>query len=387
VNVGARTIALLAAVLLAACTVPSPTIAPSQTTGSPAPAGSPSSPTADPTAAESPWERSGIIDQQFTTPALEYRSTGTYLLWSSGARADPEANVAPDLFASEPGGPVSLLYDNPNRDSRLELVGGDDRRIVFVEDNVRVFGPGRWKMWYLASPDAEAQLIDEGAGSLPFFDLSGARLVWTVTTGDPIQSQLWLLDLETMERRLLRSAAADLTQYWFPAIDGHLVVYGTLELTPDGQSEERHIYLLDVEGDDTPRRLDTSGRAAQPDIRGDTVVWKESSLTESHLVGGRLVRYSQTSGEIEPLTLNPRTNRYTFPSIGNRFVAAWSDSDRALYLADLETGTPLEILDLGPTEEDPHDNVGQIADLVGDLLAYPFGPANGDLELRWILLR
>ncbi len=390
-NVARRPIALaVAMVLLAGCTVssPSPSPAASITTGSPAPVASPSSPAA----IESPWLQSGTLDQQFTTPALDYHSTGTYLVWSSGARADPGANVAPDLFGSEPGGPVSLLYDNPNRDSRLELVGGEDRRIVFVEDNLRVFGPGGWKMWYLATPGVTPELIDEGSGSLPFFDLSGARLVWTVMGGEPTESQLWLLDLETMQRRLLLSADAALTQYWFPSIDGNLVVYGTLELAPDGQSEERHIYLLDVDGDMTPRRLDASQAASglgpsEPDIHGDTVVWKESTLQESFVVHGRLVRYSLRTGEMEPLTLDPSGPRYTFPTIGNRYVAAWSDNDRALYLADLETGTPLKIVDLGLIEEDPYDNVGLIVDLVGDLLAYRYGPANGDLELRWIVLR
>jgi hypothetical protein len=335
-----------------------------------------------------------MIDQHHTTPALEYRSTGTHLVWSSGARVDLDANVAPDLFGCEPGDPVSLLYDNPNRDSRLELVGGDGERIVFVEDNARVFGLGRWKIWYLDHPGAAASLIDEGDGKLPFFDVSESNLVWTTMTGQPTESQLWLLDLDTMQRRVLLSADAAVTQYWFPAIDGRRVVFGTLELGPGGQSEVRHVYLLDLDGNETPRRLDESGTASEPDIRGDTVVWKESSLTLSHLNGGRLVRYSLSSGEVEPLTLNPYTqshpggDRYIFPSIGNRYVAAWSGYDRALYLADLQTGTPLEILDLGPTVVDLHENVGQIADLADDLLAYPFGPAdNGPLELRWIILR
>jgi hypothetical protein len=396
VNLQRAPIFLATMILLVGCSAPSPPPSPggSEVTGRPTTAASPSRPAA----LESPWLESGTLDQQFTTPALEYHSTGTFLVWSSGARADPDANVAPDLFGSEPGSPVSLLYDNPNRDSRLELVGGEGDRIVFVEDNVHLFGPGRWKMWYLPNPGAAPQLIDEGSGSVPFFDLSGARLVWTVSGGEANDSQLWLLDLETMERRLLLSADADRTEYWFPAIDGHLVVYGALELTPDGQGEERHIYLLDVDGDMTPRRLDASQAGSgfgpsEPDIRGDIVVWKESTLAESHLVGGRLVRYSLRTGEIEPLTLNPDTfrhpggDRYIFPSIGNRFVAAWGGYDRALYLADLETGTPLKVLDLGPIEDDPHDAVGLIADLVGDLLAYVFQPAGQDLELRWIVLR
>ena len=281
---------------------------------------------------------------------------------------------------------MSLLYDNPNRDSRLELVGGEGERIIFVEFNARVFGLGRSKMWYIASPAAAPVVIYEGGEVLPFFDVSGAQLVWTAAAGDPVESQLWLLDLETMQRRLLLSADAARTQYWFPSIDGHFVVYGTVELAPDGLSDQRHVYLLDVEGDSPPRQLDESKSASEPDIRGDTVVWKESSPQENFLVGGRLVQYSLSAGALVPLTLDPSGPRYTDPHIGNRFVTAWSDNDRALYLAALGTDPPLKILDLGRTGEDPHDAVVR-PDLVGDLLAYVFGPANGDLELKWIVLR
>jgi hypothetical protein len=382
-------LAVLAAALLVGCTALPLSPAPSSfnVPSSPTAASTVPSPTVGPTPIASPFLRSGIIDQRYTTPALEYRSTGNYLLWSTAVRAAPEDNIAPDLFGCEPGGPVSLLYDNPNRDSRLELVGGDGHRIVFVEDNARVFGPGGWKMWYLAEPGAQARLIDENSGNLPFFDVSGTRLVWMDLAGDQTESKLWLLELDTMQRRLLLSADSTLTQFWFPRIDDHLVVYATLELTADKQGEDRHVYLLDLGGDEAPRRLDTSGTASMPDIRGDTVVWKESDLEESHLVAGPLVRYSLSTGRTERLTLNPSLDRYTFPSIGERYVAAWSDGDRALYVADLVTGAPLKILDLGPSNEDFHENVGQIASLAGDLLAYPVGPAaKGPLELHWVVL-
>ena len=385
---GRRSIALAIAFALVACSPqPSSSPAASVPAGSSTPVASPSGETALP---PSTLGQGGTIDQQFTTPALEYRSTGSLLLWSSAARADHEANTAPDLYASTAGGVASLIYDNPNRDSRLELVGGDDQRIVFVEDNARLFGSGAWKMWYLATPRARPQLIEEGAGKLPFFGISGSRLVWTEMGGQPARSGLWLLDLDTLDRHLLESVDAALGQYWFPSIDGSRIVFGKVERTADGQGEQRHVFLVDLEGDRTPRRLDTNEAdgdgASQPAISGDTVVWKESSLDESHLVGGRLIRYSLSSGESSPLTLDPSEPRYTFPSIGGRYVAAWSGYDRALYLADLTTGDPAKIMDLGPTEQDPHASVGRIANLRGDLLAYVFGPSEGDLELRWIVL-
>jgi hypothetical protein len=57
-----------------------------------------------------------------------------------------------------------------------------------------------------------------------------------------------------------------------------------------------------------------------------------------------------------------------------------------LYVADLQSGDYPAILDLGATTADPHDAVGH-ADISGDLLAYIYAPASGDLELRWVLLQ
>jgi hypothetical protein len=342
---------------------------------------------ASPTPTAPTWEASGTIDQQFTTPALEYRSTGAYLVWSSGARADKQADVAPDLFGSTPDGDVQLLYDNPSRDSRLEVIGGDGSQFAFVEINARAFGLGGWKLWYLSGPGSSPEVIDEGPGDqLPFFGMSGDRLVWTAVHGHPKESQLLLVELTTMTRRVLLSSAPEQVQYWFPAIDGDRVVYGTVELSPDGSSDERHVYLLDLGSSGPGQRLDEDRSASEPAIRGDVIVWKESSPSENFLVGGRLVQYSIASKVSKPIALGSGHDRFIEPTIGNDYVTAWSDNDRALYLADLITDQNVSVLDLGLTEDDPHDNVGR-PDLSGDLLAYMFGPAGGDLELRWIRLR
>jgi hypothetical protein len=389
---------LLVALVLIGCTVGGQSASPGDTRATPLEIPTPTGPTADsspsnrpPVQTLSPDAVRGTIDQRFTTPTLEYRSTGKYLLWSSGSRLDAGVDGDPDLFGSEPGGPPTLLYDNPNRDSRLELIGGDGDRIVFVEVNRPLFGVGGWKMWYLAGTSADAILVDEGTGNLPFFGISGLRLVWTVNGGNNGHSELWLSDLETMERRVLQSADATATQFWFPSIDGGHVVYSTLESTPDGRREDRHVYLLDIDGDAKPRQLDRNPSpfmgASQPTILGDIVVWKESSLDDSFVAGGRIVSYSLDSREVQPVIIDPSGPRYTFPTVGNRYVAAWSDNDRSLYLGDLESGIPIVVLDLGTTVEDPHDDVGLRADLHGDLLAFPYGPADGHLELRWVVLR
>lgn len=342
-----------------------------------------------PSSTPTSW-RTGTLDQLATTPALEFRSTGTYLIWSTGARVDPavqlSADSAPDLFGALPGGQPELLYDNPNRDSRLEFIGGSGEKFAFFEDNARLLGTGGWRLWFLPGVDAKAQLVDHGVGSQwPFFAISDRYLVWSHADND--QAQLRVLDLATMEQRVLVSESPLTVQFWFPAIDGSRLVYGTVEPNADYTSDQRHVYFRDIATDASAVRLDASESASQPAIHGDTVVWKESDPSMNFLIAGQLVRYSLATGQVSPLPMPTLgTLGFTEPSLGNRYATAWPQSDRLLYLADLETGAFPPILDLGPTNDDPHDSVGH-ADLAGDLLAYIYGPARGNLELRWVVLK
>ena len=378
--IGKFSIGLLA--VLVGCGAPAPS--PTSQASSSVPSASGSTSTGEPSF---PALQTGTIDQRSTTPALEYRSTGSYLIWSSGARISKEADVAPDLFGSTPGGSVTLLYDNPNRDSRLEFVGGEGTHFAFMEYNRRVLGLGGWKLWYLSGPGTQPAEIDHGVGGqLPFFAISGHSLVWTAVHGQPEQSQLLLIDLTTMHRLVLLSALPTQTQYWFPSIDGNRIVFGTVESAADGQSDQRHIYVLDVGAQAAPTRLDTSTSASEPVIRGEDVVWKESDPTINFLNAGRLVRYSLTTRVTTPITLPTISGLgFTDPSIGNRFVAAWPQSLRDIYLLDLHDNSALKIIDLGPMTTDPTDTVAR-SDVAGDLLAYVYGPATGDLELRWVIL-
>jgi hypothetical protein len=310
------------------------------------------------------------------------------LIWSSAARADHSGEVAPDLFAAQPGGAATLLYDNPNRDSRLEYIDGVGDQVAFMELNDRLFGPGGWKLWYLSGTNPKPVLIDSGAGSqLPFFGISDRYLVWTVITGTPEMGELRSIDLQSRTRRVVVSGRSDQRQVWFPDIDGSRVVYGTVEPSADLSTDERHIYFVDLTGGDPPRRLDQSTSASEPAIHGDDVVWKESDPSLNFLVAGNLVHYSLVTGRQEPLQIPaPTGTGFTDPSIGDRYVVAWPEADRMLYLADLQSGTYPAVLDLGPATSDPHDAVGH-GDIAGDLLAYIYAPASGDLELRWVRLR
>jgi hypothetical protein len=325
-----------------------------------------------------------------TTPALEFRSTGEWLVWSTGARAKAGDDVAPDLYGARPGEQPVLLYDNPERDSRLEVVGGFGSRFAFIEVNRRVFGQSGWRLWYVGGPGSKPSIVDQGSGGqLPFFTMSAGRLVWTaITAGPGPKGTLRSMNLISLQKTTLLASPAQSQTFWFPWLDDERLVYGTIESSDGGETEQRHVYYLDLSNPDgAPQRLDGSTSASEPVIRGDIVIWKESDPRLNFLAAGHLVRHSLSSGATKPLELpaGAPTLGFTVPSIGNHFAVAWPQYDRAIYLADLDTETFPALIDLGRTNDDPHDAVVRPF-VLGDLLAYTFGPATGDLELRWAIL-
>jgi hypothetical protein len=370
---------LVAALVLVGCV---DAIRPIATPGASGP-----STTAAPTAP--PFPPSGTIDQQFTTPALDYRNTGEYLVWSTGVRGAVD-DTAPDLYGTRPGEVPQLLYDNPERDSRLEVVGGNGSRFAFVEYNTRAFGRGVFKLRYIPGPGKPAVVIDEGDSELlPFFAVSGDRIVWTVVHGDPRRSELRVLDVRSMTTTVLLSSDPLQIQYWFPAIDGDRIVVGSIEPNADYTSDQRHIYLVDLAAGGAPTRLDHSKSASEPAIHGDTVIWKESDPTMHLLNYGTIVRYSLSTRTSRPIDFPvERLMGFTDPSIGSRFATAWHQDFRHLYIADVRTDRIITVADFETRAEMLSDgmlrNSASRAVIAGDLLSYVFARDHDDLELRWV---
>jgi len=373
--------ALIAAALVVAGCVKATGPTPSPGSSSPGPTAAPTAP---------PFPPSGTIDQQFTTPALDYRNTGEYLVWSTGVRGAAD-DTAPDLFGARPGQKPQLLYDNPERDSRLEVVGGDGSRFVFMEFNARAFGLGVVKLWYIPAPGKAAVVIDEAEAALfPFFAMSGNRIVWTVVHGDPQRSEVRMLDVGSMTTTVPLSSDPLKIQYWFPAIDGDHLVVGSIEPNADYTSDQRHIYLLDLAAGGPPTRLDHSNSASEPVIHGDTVIWKESDPAMHLLNAGSIVRYSLDKRTSRPVDF-PVAERwigYTNPTIGARFATAWHEDFRHLYVSDLRTGRIIRVADYDTLDETLSDgtlrNSASRAVIAGELLSYVFGHEHDDLELRWV---
>ena len=359
----------------------SPSVAPSSTPRSVPPSGSPTVTQID----------VHPIAQQYTTPMLDAQTDGHEIVWSTGA-ANASAGAAPDLYRYVPDGPPPApAFQNPHRDSLLETIAVRNGHYAFVEANRALYGVGGWRVWFLPGAGLKPVAVDtsDGPGGatspVPFLALTDDQLVWTAVhkTSTGLRYQLRSYSIGSRTTRDLQSSNPARAEYWFPfaSADGRLV-YGTVEHS--GTSDEAfHVYLFDLGATGTtPRRLDDTGRAAMPVISGDTVVWKQTSGNVFNW--GVLVRRSLGQAATTPITFEAQVG-LNYPSVGNRFLAAWGEDDTDFEIFDLAKNTPLLIERYKPTA--PQGVVRPV--VAGDLLIFIRGstdPSRSDLQLCWAWL-
>jgi hypothetical protein len=277
----------------------------------------------------------------------DYRTDGTEIVFSSGP-LESELMTAPDLYRYDrTSGERTIIFRNPNRDSNLLPVAVSGGQYGFAELNPRIYGPDGWGLWYVSSDAAEPRLIDQSdlvqeiPSPIPFMALSTDHLVWQAfhQTPEGPRSQLLLVALPDGEREVLFSARPDTeAQYWSPALDGHRLVYGVVDYSQPGTP--RYVYLLDLDTPgEPPRRLDTTGRAVTPAIAGDHVVWKEA---DDVFEWGLVTHLSLTDETVSRPRFGPQTE-LNYPSIGNRFVAAWGRDYSNVSVYDLELKQTLQV--------------------------------------------
>jgi hypothetical protein len=318
------------------------------------------------------------VGQQFTTPLLDVRTDGEEIIYSSGAADGPDGAVAPDLYRLVPGGQPERILANPDRDSSLLPIAVAGGHYAFVELNDRLYGTAGWGVWYLGEPGAEPLLLDQtdaAASRLvpkPQLALSDDYLVWQTFSHAPdgLRSELRMFDLRTQTQSVVASALSDTeAQYWFPSLDGSRLVYTFIDYSAGACPCRTSIELMDLKHPEAgPQRLNDGAQGAVLGvIAGDSVVWKASSDVFNW---GQIVHLSLTTGEQTALN---------YPSLGNRFVAAWGADDTKFYVYDLEADAAFRI-----AEYAADGSRGDVRPAVsGDLMAWIHGEDADDLYLRW----
>jgi hypothetical protein len=385
-------VALVAAVLVSAC---SPNAGP--TPGSSGAGSSPSASRPDtslPSASNS-GDASALdvhlIPQDWTTPLLGTSTDGTEIVWSKGGDS---AHGAPDLYRYVPGdsGPT-LIYRGADRMAQLMPIAVRHGKYAFEETYGREDGSAGWRLWYIAAAGRAPVLLDSnsddphGLAAPPvWIALTDARLVWSAIhqTASGPHYYLRSYEIGTGAARNLADADATRTEYWFPnADDSGRLVYGTVEYKAPSATADRpafHVYFAEIgAGPLLPTRLDTDGNSAEPVLSGDTVIWK--SVTGDNVVNrGSLTRYSLSTRTTAQVFIGGQAE-VNDATAGNRFVAAWLPDDTIFELYDLQTNASFAI-----EKHDPTSPLGVVRPVVAaDMVVFTRvnNEPGANLQLCW----
>ena len=385
-SIRSRGAACAAALLLAGCAAvpsPTPTVRPSAS-GSPAERPVPRE-TASPSFPAVPIPRPDRVPSVGSISAVT--TDGTWISWSGG-----EGDGAPDVYRWRPGeAQPQLVWRNPERVAAVDQLVSSGDHYAFVDAGAEVNDTITWHFWYLPAPGAKAQRLasvtrpvdNRGVVALPA--LSQHYLAYSIQRfkGEAVTSELVVMDLRTLMSRVIASSDFHQTEYWYPSLDGARLVYGTVEYRNDPLHGERHVYLLDLDRGGEPQRLDPEGEASQPDILGDTVVWKTAPFNYNANNWGKVVQHSLVDGAETTLDLGA-SDGYVRPTIGSRFVTAEPDEWSSFGAFDRQSGARVVI-----DSVDPHSPSGFMHPaLAGNLMVYVAAPDFTGIgsEIRYVEL-
>lgn len=362
-----------------ACSAAAPSTPPQPSGDGPPPSQAESTPRPSPSHTEdeaSPFHLDVEIrelSRDWTTPLLELASDGEAAIFSSGVLDGPEAAGAPDLWRYRPGADApELLWRNPRRDRQLIRIGGDRTVWAFVE--IGIAGERAWDLWLLPSVGADPVLLDSHPGDedvsslVPSFILQEGTIAWTAFDAGPAGpvSQLWIARAPEWRGQLFAERPAARAELWLPSLYGRFIAYCEVRYSADRSTDERHVYLADLDDPAAePRRLDTSGQATMPVLHDDGVIWKETDPGFAMFNWGRLVEYDFASERITALSTVPQ-EYVNYPSAGLRFVAAWGADAFKFAVYDLDRRISRRIASFDPATNQsvlrPH--------VAGDLLVW-----------------
>ena len=321
------------------------------------------------------------------TNVVYVTTDGESIVYSGAAPTLLDPMSSPNLYRAAPGEAPRLLYAGPRTDSDLLPVAASHGWIAFAEHNEPAFGEGAWILWLLppgASVPVELDRTPALNGSpYPLVAVDERHVVWqAIALGpDERRAELNEMTLPGMERHVLLSDDPARHQWWDPALDGDRLVFTEVDYVHGDPSSpthpaELHAMLLDLSDPGaTAVRLDTSGRATEPAIHGDDVVWKDADDVFNY---GTLTHHSLATGVTRAIVTAPQS-AIKSPSVGNRYVAFWGIDDTEFFVYDLKQARMAEVFQLAPTS--PIGGAFR-AEVAGDLLVWVQGTA-GRPVIAW----
>jgi hypothetical protein len=139
------------------------------------------------------------------------------------------------------------------------------------------------------------------------------------------------------------------------------VVYG-----PNYETSAYHVMYRELSQPDVaPRQLDTTGRASNPLVLPNEVIWKQPESGYNMFTWGYLYSYSLDTGEITALDIAPQ-KAINYPTGGLRFVGGFGWNVAVMTLFDAETRAS-RIVERFP--DAGRDGVDR-ANVSGDLMAW-----------------
>ncbi len=321
------------------------------------------------------------------TNVLYVTSDGEAIVYSGAAPTLLNPLNGPNLYRAAPGASPSLLYASPRSDSDLLPVAASHGWIAFAEHNESRFGVGAWILWLLAPGAAEPVELDRtpplNGSPYPLVAINERHVVWQgIALGpDERRAELNEMSLPDMRRRVLFSDDPGRHQWWDPALDGDRLLFTEVDYVHGDASSATHpaelqAMLLDLSNPAAKAvRLDTTGRAAEPAIHGDDIVWKEADDVFNY---GTLTYHSLASGLTRSIVTAPQGGIKS-PTVGNRYVAFWGIDDTEFFLYDMKRDDVVPVFRLAP------DSVVGGAfrvEVAGDLLVWMQG-TRGNPVIAW----
>jgi hypothetical protein len=312
------------------------------------------------------------VDTALTTPLLDIASTGSSIIYSSGAAVGPNADVAPDLYRIVPGQDgAEMIWRNPARDRTIMRIGGDYDIVAFVDGSST--GERSWVFW-LIDGDREPIELDRHPGdedvssAAPSFDIDEDRIAWTSFDAGPngTVSQLFIADGPAWEPRLLEERLASEGELWLPSLLGDRLAYTEVTYGPNDETGEYHVMYRELSQPDVaPRQLDEDGHAASPLVLLNEVIWKQVERGYNMFNWGYLVSYSLDTDERTVLDIRPQ-DYINYPTAGLRFVGGFGWNLAVMTIYDTETRAS-RIVERYP--DAGRDGVDR-ANISGDLMAW-----------------